>query len=169
MTCAVPNCQELSVTAGVCSAHWLEADEAARGAERIEHELALIHREEREAKARQLEQLKAAAALRKIRPDADRVQRIVDAIVSRFWSEAAADSGRNQALAGAAWALGRLVAGGEVQDDQARALLISEGVKAGLPWAEARDTVAGQMRRARVNPRVLERAQTMRVDLAVKL
>ena len=157
MTCTVPRCQQLSVTAGVCSGHWLEADEAAHGAERIDQELALIHREGREAKARQLEQLKAAAALREMRPETDRVQRIVDAIVSRFWSEAAEDSGRNQALAGAAWAIGRLVAGGEVADDQARALLIAEGVKAGLPWAEARDTVAGQMRRARANPRVLER------------
>jgi len=145
------------VTAGVCSAHWLEVDEAAHGAERIEQELALIHRENRQAEARQLERLKDAAALRKIRPEADRVQRIVDAIVTRFWAEAAEDSGRNQALAGAAWAIGRLVAGGEVADEKARALLIAEGVKAGLPWAEARDTVAGQMRRARANPRVLER------------
>ena len=117
----------------------------------------MIHREQGEAQARQLHQLKDAAALREIRPEADRVQRIVDAIVSRFWSEASEESGRNQALAGAAWAIGRLVAGGEVADDQARAMLIAEGVKAGLPWAEARDTVAGQMRRARVNPRVLER------------
>lgn len=145
------------MTAGVCSAHWLEADEAVNGAERIDHELALVESDEREAHARQLEQLKAAAALREIRPETDRVQRIIDAIVARFWAEAAEDSGRNQALAGAAWAVGRLVAGGEVADDQARALLIAEGVKAGLPWREAADTVTGQMRRARANPRVLER------------
>ena len=157
MTCAVPSCQELSVMTGVCSAHWLEADETAHGADNIEDELRRVRAEELEADARRVEMLRAAAAARQVRPQADRVQRIVDAIVNKFWQEASGESGRNQALAGAAWAVGRLAAGGEVSEETVRQMLIAEGVKAGLPWPEARDTVAGQMRRARTQPRVLQR------------
>jgi len=35
-----------TVMEGVCSAHWLEADEAARGADRIEHELRQVTADE---------------------------------------------------------------------------------------------------------------------------
>ena len=51
MTCGVPECQQLSVTTGVCSQHWLEADEAARGAERIEAELRKARADEAEVVA----------------------------------------------------------------------------------------------------------------------
>ena len=44
MTCAVPDCAAEVVMTGVCSAHWLEADEAAHGAQRIEAELLDVHR-----------------------------------------------------------------------------------------------------------------------------
>ena len=36
MTCGVPSCEERAVLQGVCSAHWLEADEAVHGAARCE-------------------------------------------------------------------------------------------------------------------------------------
>jgi FKBP-type peptidyl-prolyl cis-trans isomerase (trigger factor) len=145
------------VMQGVCSAHWLEADEAARGAERIEHELRQVHAEQAESKVRQAQMLREAARLRTLQPETDRVQRILEKIVARFWSEAAEESGRNQALAGAAWAVGRLVAGGELAEAEAVQRMVAEGTQAGLPAHEADYVVRQQVRRARVKPRVLER------------
>ena len=45
MRCGVPGCNEEMVMQGVCSSHWLEADEAVHGAQRIEDELAACRRE----------------------------------------------------------------------------------------------------------------------------
>ena len=168
MRCAVPHCTEQMVMQGVCSAHWLEADEAAHGADRIEAELVAIREEHAaaEARARQI-----AAERARLRPAFDSGaagQRILDAICSRFWQEVSGGAGRNQALSGAAWAAGRLVAGGELTDATARDTLIAQGVQAGLPWREAADVVRGQIKRAEVKPRVLERKSAWAPDWTVR-
>lgn len=157
MTCDVPHCTEQMVMQGVCSAHWLEADEAAHGADRLDAELVAIREEHAAAEARARE---VAAERARLRPafDSDAAgQRILGAICSRFWQEVSAGTGRNQALSGAAWAAGRLVAGGELSAATARDTLIAAGVEAGLSWREAADVVRGQIKRAEVKPRVLER------------
>jgi hypothetical protein len=139
---------------GVCSSHWLEADEATCGADRLEAELRQVRADEQAAERRRIALLKEASRRRTVNPSDQRAERILDAIVSRFYQEAT-DAGRNNALAGAAWAAGRLVAGGELQPEDTLNRLVSEGVAAGLPLREARDVVRGQFRHAEKNPRVL--------------
>lgn len=168
MTCDAPHCTEPMVMQGLCSAHWLEADEAAHGADRIEAELMAIREEHAaaEARARQI-----AAERARLRPAFDSGaagQRILDAICSRFWQEVSGGAGRNQALSGAAWAAGRLVAGGELSATTARDTLTAAGVEAGLPWREAQDVVRGQIKRAEVKPRVLERKSAWAPDWTVR-
>jgi hypothetical protein len=141
---------------GVCSSHWLEADEAAHGADRLEAELSAIRAEEAEEAERRRQLVTAAASRRNQLHGHDHAQRILEAIITRFYTDAA-QGGRNNALAGAAWAAGRLVAGGELAEKPAAERLVTEGVAAGLPWREARDVVRGQFRHATKNPRVLER------------
>ncbi len=153
---------------GVCSAHWLEADEAAHGADRLDAELVAIRQEHAaaEGRARQI----AAERVRQ-RPAFDSGaagQRILGAICSRFWQEVSGGAGRNQALSGAAWAAGRLVAGGELSAATARDTLIAAGTQAGLPWREAADVVRGQVKRAEAKPRVLERKSEFTPQWAVK-
>ena len=142
---------------GLCSAHWLEADEAAHGAERIEAEIVAIRREHAAAEFWARENAAERARLRPAFGSGAAGQRIFDAICSRFWREVSGGAGRNQALSGAAWAAGRLVAGGELAAITARDTLITAGVDVGLPWREASDVVRGQIKRAEVRPRALER------------
>ena len=143
------------MTFGVCSAHWLEADEAAHGADRIEAELRAVRAEEAVADERRARELKAARARRAVAPADNAGERILDKIVDKFWNEAA-QAGRNNALAGAAWAAGRLVAGGELEREPTVRRLVTDGVAAGLPMREALDVVRGQVDRAKERPRVLE-------------
>ena len=168
MTCAVPECQELSVTFGVCQAHWLEADEAVHGADRIEAELRAVRAEEAVAEERRARELEAARARRAMAPADNAGERILDRIVDKFWNEAA-QAGRNNALAGAAWAAGRLVAGGELEREPTVRRLVTDGVAAGLPLREALGVVRGQVARAKTKPRVLEHSQVSRVELGVRL
>lgn len=157
MTCGVPSCEERVVLEGVCSAHWLEADEAVNGAARCEAAI-LEQRAVDQARAQKdRERVKEAARMRVLDKDRDRGDRVLTKIVERFWAEAGAESGRNRALAGAAWAAGRLVAGGELNEDSVTRDLVAEGVAAGLPAHEAKYVVARQMQRARAQPRALER------------
>lgn len=142
------------MTFGVCSAHWLEADEAAHGASRIEAELRAVHAEEAAAEERRAREIEAARARRAVAPADNAAERILDLIVNTFWNEAGA--GRNNALAGAAWAAGRLVAGGELEREPTVRRLVTDGVAAGLPLREALDVVRGQVDRAKSRPRVLE-------------
>jgi len=156
MTCHVPHCHADALLQGVCQEHWIEADEAAHGAERIEAELAAI-RADAAAEAHRVRQLVTAAASRRNPMHGhDRAQRILDAIITRFYSDAA-QGGRNNALAGAAWAAGRLVAGGELPEKPTTERLVTEAVASGLSWREAMDVVRGQFRHAAKSPRVLER------------
>jgi hypothetical protein len=144
------------MTAGVCAAHWLEADEAAHGADRIEAELRQVRADEAAEEARRLAMLEQA---RRSRPafDARRAaEGILNKICDRYWNDAA-QGGRNNALAGAAWAAGRLVAGGELEEKVAGQRLVTEAVASGLPLREAMDVVRGQFRHAEKSPRVLER------------
>jgi hypothetical protein len=167
VTCAVPRCQELSVTAGVCSAHWLEADEAAHGADRIEQEMRQARAEEAAEEARRLAMLEQA---RRSRPafDAKRsAEAILNKICDRYWNDAG-QGGRNNALAGAAWAAGRLVAGGELEEKETVQRLVTEAVASGLPLREAMDVVRGQFRHAAKSPRVLERKSEWSPQWAVK-
>ncbi|WP_322754090.1 hypothetical protein [Frankia sp. Cas3] len=53
----------------------------------------------------------------------------------------APDSGRNHALNGAAYKIGRLVAGGLLDEQDVRQALTDAGVTAGLPLSEATRTV----------------------------
>jgi hypothetical protein len=167
MTCAVPSCHELSVTTCVCSAHWLEADEAAHGAQRIEAELLAIRTEQAAADERRARELDAARARRPLNADDRAGERILDRIVDKFWNDAA-QAGRNNALAGAAWAAGRLVAGGELEREATVRRLVTDGVAAGLPMREALDVVRGQISRAKAKPRVLERKSEFQPQWAVK-
>ena len=157
MTCAVPSCEQPPAAEGVCSAHWLEADEAVNGAARCEAAI-LEQRAVDQARAeKDRERVRESARLRLLDRDRDRGDRVLAKIVERFWAEAGAESGRNRALAGAAWAAGRLVAGGELDEDSVRRDLVAEGVAAGLPAHEAKYVVGKQMQRARAEPRALER------------
>jgi hypothetical protein len=156
VTCHVPNCHADAIMQGVCSSHWLQADEATRGADRLEAEMRQVRADEDAAERRRIALLKEAARRRAVNPSDRRAERILDAIVARFYQEAT-DAGRNNALAGAAWAAGRLVAGGELAEKTAADRLVAEGVAAGLPAREAKDVVRGQFRHATRNPRVLER------------
>jgi hypothetical protein len=135
--------------AGVCSGHWLEADEAAHGADRIEQELVAALRDQVEGEKARREKLREAQRLRALAPDLDRAQRVLEKIVGRFHDEVA--------IAGAAWAAGRLVAGHELPEDATLARLIDEGVAVGLGARECDYTVKAQVRRARSSPRVLPR------------
>ena len=169
MTCAVPLCEEQVTMEGVCSAHWLEADEVAHGAARLDAALEEAHQLQREKERRERAHLERMARLRELAPDRDRQDRVFRRIVDKFWQEAAGESGRNRALAGAAWAAGRLVAGGELDGAEVTNTLISEGERCGLPHHEAKYVVTRQMERARQRPRALERSPMARVDLKVKL
>ena len=164
MTCAVPNCQQPPAMEGVCSAHWLEADEAVNGATRLYAAIAEQRAVDlaREEKAR--ERVAEAARLRAMDPQRDRLDAVFRQIVERFWQEASAESGRNRALAGAAWAAGRLVAGGELDENTVSRDLVAEGVAAGLPVHEAKYVVGKQIQRARRQPRALERKSTWASD-----
>lgn len=156
MTCAVPLCPMDAVMQSVCSAHWLEGDDARQLVE-LEH--AVI--ESRGIVARQAQvqrkRLERAAKLRELDRQEDRQDRVFARIVEKFWQQAGEESGRNRALAGAAWAAGRLVAGGELDGQRVTDTLIAEGERAGLPHHEAKYVVTQQVRRARSQPRALER------------
>jgi len=164
VTCGVPWCEEQVTIEDVCSAHWLEADEVAHGVARINAAIAEQRAVDlaREEKAR--EQVAEAARLRAMDPQRDRLDAVFRKIVERFWQEAGAESGRNRALAGAAWAAGRLVAGGELDESTVSRDLVAEGVAAGLPAHEAKYVVAKQIQRARRQPRALQRKSTWASD-----
>lgn len=156
MTCAVPLCPMDAVMQGVCSSHWLEADEAAHGAERIAQELIQICADEAAAEVRRLQMLEQARRNRPAFDDSRKAEAILNKICDRYWNDSA-QGGRNNALAGAAWAAGRLVAGGELPEKSTTERLVTEAVASGLPWREAMDVVRGQFRHAAKSPRVLER------------
>jgi hypothetical protein len=164
MTCAVPSCQQPTTMEGVCTAHWLEADEAVNGAARLDAAIAEQHEVDQARAAEDRERLKEAARLRALDPQHDRVDRVLDKIVERFWQEASAESGRNRALAGAAWAAGRLVAGGELDEARAVQVLVHEGHASGLPSHECTYVVKKQIARARTRPRALARTSTWASD-----
>ncbi len=170
MTCAVPRCSEDAVMQGVCSGHWLEADEAVYGAERLEAELIAAREDALRAEESQNAELEMARQRRQ-RAAADPFdrpgERILNRIVDRFWADAG-QGGRNNALAGAAWAAGRLVAGGELQHEETVRRLVLEATQAGLPWREAQDVVRGQVSRAKEKPRVLERKSLFTPDWTVR-
>ncbi len=46
MTCHVPHCHADALLQGVCASHWLEADEAINGADRLEAELRQVRADE---------------------------------------------------------------------------------------------------------------------------
>ena len=164
MTCAVPQCEEQETMEGVCTAHWLEADEAVHGATRIEAAIAEQREVDQARAAEDREQLKEAARLRALDPQHDRVDRVLGKIVERFWQEASSESGRNRALAGAAWAAGRLVAGGELDEARAVQVLVHEGHASGLPSHECTYVVKKQITRARTRPRALARTSIWASD-----
>ena len=149
---------------GVCSSHWLEADEAVNGAARLDAAIAEQREVERVRALEDRERLKETARLRALDPQRDRVDRVLDKIVERFWREASAESGRNRALAGAAWAAGRLVAGGELDEARAVQVLVHEGHASGLPSHECTYVVKKQITRARTRPRALARTSTWASD-----
>lgn len=169
MRCAVPDCTAEVVMTGVCSAHWLEAEYAALSADLrgFHHEILRARAEEQDRERRQIEEASRARQRRDFAADDRAADRILDRICDRFWTDAA-DGGRNNALAGAAWAAGRLVAGGELEHDATLNRLVTEATAAGLPWREARDVARGQMHRAKGNPRVLERKGQFETSWAVK-
>jgi hypothetical protein len=164
VTCGVPQCEEQVTMEGVCSSHWLEADEAVNGAARLDAAIAEQHEVDQARAAKDRERLKEAARLRALDPQHDRVDRVLDKIVERFWQEASAESGRNRALAGAAWAAGRLVAGGELDEARAVQVLVHEGHASGLPAHECTYVVKKQITRARMRPRALARTSTWASD-----
>jgi len=167
VTCAVPRCQELSVTAGVCAAHWIEADEAAHGADRIRQELARARADEAAEEVRRAEMLEQARRRRPAFDESRKADGILNRICDRYWNDAG-QGGRNNALAGAAWAAGRLVAGGELEEKETVQRLVTEAVASGLPLREAMDVVRGQFRHAAKSPRVLERKSEWSPQWAVK-
>jgi hypothetical protein len=149
---------------GVCTAHWLEADEVAHGAARIEAAVAEQREIDRAREVKAREQVAEAARLRALDPQRDKLDAVFRQIVERFWQEASAESGRNRALAGAAWAAGRLVAGGEFDEGTVTRDLVAEGVAAGLPAHEAKYVVGKQIQRARRQPRALARKSSWASD-----
>ena len=110
-----------------------------------------------------------ARQLREFDPDNSRGGRALDRIVERFRIESGEQSGRNRALAGAAWAAGRLVAGGELREADAKGRLMDEAVMTGLPEREASYVVSQQFRRARSKPRAFDRSHVIGVSLKVRL
>ena len=164
MTCGVPWCEGVVALEGVCSSHWLEADEAVHGAARLDAAIAEQRAVDEAAAERNRQRVAEAARLRALVPDTDRVERVFALIVGKFWQEAGSESGRNRALAGAAWAAGRLVAGGELDEARVVGTLVAEGVAAGLPARECEYVVGQQVRRARSRPRALERKTTWTSD-----
>jgi len=152
--CSVPQCHADVAMQGVCSAHWLEADEAANGAEQIEDELRQIRADGAAAEDRRLVEIERARARRPAFDDSRKADGILNKICDRYWNDAA-QGGRNNALAGAAWAAGRLVAGGELEEKAAGQRLVTEAVASGLPLREAMDVVRGQFRHAEKSPRML--------------
>lgn len=157
MTCAVPDCTAAVVMTGVCSLHWLEAEYGALAGDLRGFHIEVLRARAEEAAAEQQARQRARelAQLRSF-DSRERGAGIFNAICSRYWQEVSEGAGRNQALSGAAWAAGRLVAGGELGEAHARDTLIDHGVQAGLPATEATDVVRGQMKRAASRPRVLE-------------
>jgi len=66
---------------------------------------------------------------------------------------AATPGSRNDTLNRAAFALGQLVAGGHLADDQARCALVDAGLSCGLKYHEVTATVASGLRAGRGSPR----------------
>lgn len=169
MTCAVPDCTAAVVMTGVCSLHWLEAEYGALAGDLRGFHLEVLRSRADELAAEQ-EARQRARELAQLRSfdSRERGTGIFDAICSRYWQEVSEGAGRNHALSAAAWAAGRLVAGGELGEAHARDTLIAHGVQAGLPHREAADVVRGQMKRAASRPRVLERKSEWTPDWTVR-
>ena len=83
-------------------------------------------------------------------------RKAMQGIVERFLGECG--GGRNNALAAAAWACGRLVGGGLLPEDEAREALVGAGTSVGLTRGEAlavvgRRTGEGQLGKGARQPR----------------
>lgn len=162
--CGVPGCDNPADPAafGVCLAH--RAEEL--GAER-NHVFGrtyddLIH---------EMRRVKADEAQRLVRETAERLKQrerewwsdssdrrgraILRKIVQRFAEDVARGRSRNESLAAASWAAGRLVAGHELDEADARRDLLDAARGVGLPEHEARGVIRRRFVAAQQRPRVL--------------
>lgn len=166
--CNVPGCTRPHgvATGGVCDEHRAEELEAAASVAQLyelELELERIQRDEELKNQRQAERL---AELMRERERSSwgqdrelherRVAGVLRAILGGFEADVGRGRSRNEALTGAAWAVGRLVAGGEVEEDRGRAELLSVARAAEIPELEATGVIRRRFAAARKAPRVLE-------------
>jgi putative DNA primase/helicase len=75
--------------------------------------------------------------------------------------QAVGEGGRNDQLNKSAFALGQLIAGGELEEHIAVQNLESSGISAGLPQAEVRQTVAHGIRDGKLEPRTAPPSEYM--------
>jgi len=166
--CGVPGCSASPGpgTCGVCAEHRAQELEAQLDADQLlalEVELAVIRGEEAQAERQQAERL---AELRRERErstwarDRDvhekRVAGVMRAVLRQFEADIANGRDRNGALTGAAWAVGRLVAGGEVAEESGRAELLDMAAAVALSEHEARGVIRRRFAAAQKSPRMLE-------------
>ena len=166
--CGVPGCSASlgPSTCGVCAEHRAQELAAQCDADQLlalDVELAVIRGEEAQAERQHAERL---AELRRERErstwarDRDvherRVAGVMRAVLHQFEADIANGRERNGALLGAAWAVGRLVAGGEVAEESGRAELLDMAAAVGLPKGEARGVIRRRFAAARKSPRILE-------------
>jgi hypothetical protein len=169
--CCVPGCSEAEAPGafGVCHQHRrqeLEAQASSDQAHDIELEVALCRLE---AEAEDRAQAERIAELRRQRERETwahdrqrhdrRVAGVLRAILRQFEDDIANGRDRNGALTGAAWAVGRLVAGGEVAEDRGRLELLDMARAVGLHEAEALGVIRRRFAAARKSPRILEHRQ----------
>lgn len=167
-TCMVPGCSRRQgfAAGGVCNEHREQELEAASSVAQLyalEVELERIRRDEELENARRAERL---AELRRQREretwarDRElherRVAGVLRAILRGFEADVERGRDRNSSLMGAAWAVGRLVAGGEVEEGRGRDELLDMARAVGIPPGEARGVIRRRFAKAANAPRILE-------------
>lgn len=167
--CFVPGCRGEVVVAGLCTRHeaelvdrtrWSAPEHLERRAElarvnpdattdevrqQVEHELGELEQQRRAQEARE--------RLATLADHGDRLERYsaaaIRGVVERFLEDVAKGEGRNVALTGAAYAIGRIT-GGTGHDGAPE--LREAALATGLPEREADDVIRRQTRKGQANP-----------------
>ena len=162
--CGVPGCDNPADVAafGVCLEHRAEEFGVVRDNEFGRTYDDLIH-EWRQVEADEAQRLLREATERLKRREREwwsdssdrRGRAILRKIVQRFAEDVAQGRSRNESLAAASWAAGRLVAGHELGEADARRDLLDAAREVGLPEHEARGVIRRRFVAAQQRPRVL--------------
>lgn len=150
MTCWVPECAHPALVYGVCARHREDEKRAEdrhdylRGLELDDlNPMRVVERERAEAEAREADRRAILSSLTPAQWTGDG-SRYGCAAITRVLNELPAEagrSGRNVALNRAAFIVGQLVAGGELETGKAHRTLMAAGLGLGLPRFEVQAAV----------------------------